>query len=135
MTRPTTASILITTSLLATGACATAWEPKPPPPESSNVAPVRHRAEILAHLRATLKDPTSVRDAHISQPFLRWMGAGNRYVVCIRFNAKNSFGGYTGPKDHMAVYVAGELSSIDSADDGECRPAVYAKFGELERLR
>jgi hypothetical protein len=75
------------------------------PVSATEVQPANPRAEIAAYLRATLKDPTSVRDPMIGEPQNTWMGVGYRYTVCVRFNAKNSYGGYTGPQNHLAVFV------------------------------
>lgn len=106
------------------------------PESEANINPsTTYRKEIQAHLRSTLRDPFSVRDAQISQPALKWMGAGNRYVVCIRFNTKNAFGGWTGPRDYMAIYVRGRLSGIDEPIMGQCREVTYERFTELEKLR
>jgi hypothetical protein len=111
--------------------CAGGYTPTPPPPASSLVAPVTYRGPIAAQFKATLRDPTSVRDARISQPFVRHMGAGERYVVCVRLNAKNGFGGYSGPVDRLAVFVGGELLSIVPTVAGECREVAMTPFSEI----
>jgi hypothetical protein len=105
------------------------------PPESANIEPKNYRAEILAGLRVALKDPGSVRDAAISQPALKWMGAGNRYVVCIRMNAKNSYGGYTGLTETIGIFLNGKLHGLEAPEIGQCRGVTYQPFPELEKLR
>ena len=49
---------------------------------------------------ARLERPASIRDARISLPYscLGWTAC-----VCVEANAKNSFGGYTGLQQNVAV--------------------------------
>lgn len=107
----------------------------PIPDSEANIEPKNYRLEILKALRSAIKDPTSVRDASISMPALKWMGVGERYVVCVRFNAKNSFGGYTGLKETMAIFLRGTLFSLDYPDMGQCRDVSYSRFPELEKMK
>jgi hypothetical protein len=100
---------------------------------SVNVFPDRYRAEILAYQRSYLNDPTGIRAAAITQPQLRKVGSVERYVVCVRFNAKAAGGTYAGVRDHIAVFLAGKLDQM-AATREECRDAAYEPFPELERL-
>ncbi len=100
---------------------------------SVNVFPDRYRAEILAYQRSYLNDPTGIRAAAITQPALRKVGSVERYVVCVRFNAKAAGGAYAGVRDHIAVFLAGKLDQM-AATREECRDAAYEPFPELERL-
>ena len=98
-----------------------------------NVFPDNYRAEILAYQRSYLNDPTGIRSAAVSQPALRKIGNIERYVVCVRFNAKAPAGGYVGVRDHMAIFLAGKLDQMGVTRE-ECKDAAYAPFPELERL-
>jgi hypothetical protein len=49
---------------------------------------------ILLHRERLFKEPGSVRNAKISDPFTCLNGSGN--CICIEANARNSYGGYTG---------------------------------------
>jgi hypothetical protein len=98
-----------------------------------NVFPENYRAEILAYQRSYLNDPTGVRSAAISQPALRKIGSVERYVACVRFNAKAPGGGYIGEREHIAVFLAGKLDQMGVTRE-ECKDAAYAPFPELERL-
>jgi hypothetical protein len=100
---------------------------------SVNVFPEKYRAEILAYQRSYLNDPTGVRSAAISQPVLRKVGSVERYVVCVRFNAKAPNGSYTGVRDHLVIFLAGKLDQMGVTRE-ECRDAAYEPFPELERL-
>ncbi len=81
-----------------------------------NALPANYRADILAYLKTYLNDPTGVRDAlHFRARAARNPGrqcggdrpthdAVERYMVCIRFNAKNSIGRYEGtPRPRSGV--------------------------------
>ena len=100
---------------------------------SVNVFPEAYRAEILAYQRSYLNDPTGIRSAAISQPALRKVGSVERYVVCVRFNAKQPSGGYAGVREHMAIFLAGKLDQMGVTRE-LCKDAAYEPFSELERL-
>jgi hypothetical protein len=100
---------------------------------SVNLAPGNYRAEIIAYQRSYLNDPTGIKSAAISQPALKNVGVGERYVVCVRFNSKNPNGAYAGVRDHMAIFLAGKLDQMGITRD-LCKDAVYEPFPELERL-
>jgi hypothetical protein len=69
-------------------------------------------------------DPHSIRDASISQPFpggttlsADLSGSGAGWVVCLKSNAKNRFGDYTGLSD--TAYVIRDGRVIDTlAENG-----------------
>jgi hypothetical protein len=98
-----------------------------------NIFPERYRAEILAYQKSFLNDPTGIGSAAISQPALRKVGSVERYVVCVRFNAKQPSGGYGGVRDHMAIFLAGKLDQMGATRE-LCKDAAYEPFPELERL-
>jgi hypothetical protein len=100
---------------------------------SVNVFPDKYRAEILAYQRSFLNDPTGIRQAAISQPELRKVGKVERYVVCVRFDAKQPSGGYSGVREHMAIFLAGKLDQMGTTRE-LCKDAAYEPFPELERL-
>jgi hypothetical protein len=101
---------------------------------AANVYPADYRAELIAYLRTYLNDPTGVREAAISEPALKPVGTGDRYVVCVRFNLKRSGGGYAGAKDHLVIYAGGKLDRYLETAGESCKDAAYAAFPELERL-
>jgi hypothetical protein len=101
---------------------------------AANVYPADYRRELIAHLRTYLNDPTGIREAAISEPALKPVGPGDRYVVCVRFDPKGSGGGYAGAKDHLVIYAGGKLDRYVEAAGENCKEAAYAPFPELERL-
>ena len=105
--------------------------------DAENVYPQGYRQDLLAFLRTYLNDPSHVRGAAVSQPQLKYIGPGDRYVACVRYNARNSDGKYLGSKDGAAIYVAGKLDRFfDMPKDVRelCKEAAYLPFPELERL-
>jgi hypothetical protein len=99
-----------------------------------NKYPDNYRAEILAYQRSFLNDPSGIRGAGITQPALKSVGSTERYVVCVRFDAKGPTGAYTGAREHLAIFLAGKLDQMGAARE-ECRGAAFEPFPELERLR
>ena len=105
--------------------------------DAENVYPQGYRQDLLAFLRTYLTDPSHVRSASVSQPQLKYIGPGDRYVACVRYNARNSDGKYVGSKDGAAIYVAGKLDRfLDTPKDVRelCKEVAFAPFPELERL-
>jgi hypothetical protein len=100
---------------------------------SVNIYPENYRAEILAYQRSYLNDPTGIRGAAVTRPALKNVGFGDRYVVCVRFNAKSPSGAYPGAREHLAIFLAGKLDQMGVTRE-QCRDAAYEPFPELERL-
>ena len=109
----------------------------------NTVYPQNYKAEILSFMRTYLNDPTQVREAHISDPIIKTADTANRYIVCLRYNAKKSGGQYAGSKDSIVTFRQGRLDRIiDSARDPRevretrevCKDVAMKPFIELERL-
>lgn len=105
--------------------------------DAQNVPPQRYKDDLIAFLRTYLNDPSHIRDAQVSPPVLETVGPGPRYVACVRYNARNSDGKYTGSKVGAAIYVSGKLDRfLDGPPTHElCKDAVYAPFPELQKLQ
>jgi hypothetical protein len=104
---------------------------------AQNVFPANYKADLLAYLRTYLNDPSHVRSASVTAPFLKSAGMGERYMVCVRYNARNTDGKYLGSKDGVAIYVSAKLDQfIDAARIVRelCKDATFAPFPELEKL-
>ena len=101
---------------------------------AANVYPADYRGELIAYLRTYLNDPTGIREAAISEPALKPVGQGDRYVVCVRFNPKRGGGGYAGVKDHLVIYAGGKLDRYLETAGESCKDVAYAAFPELEGL-
>jgi hypothetical protein len=107
--------------------------------ERASVFPANYRAELVAFMRTYLNDPTNVRDAYIAEPTMKPFGPRDQYVVCVRYNAKNTDGRYMGSKDGMALFDGGRFDHmIDQFNDkviNRCADADYKRFPELEALK
>jgi hypothetical protein len=105
---------------------------------AARVFPANYRAELLAYLRTFLNDPSDVRNAYVSEPVLTRVQGEERYVNCVRFDAKTASGRYRGTRDHLARYFGGKLEYFlelrPEANDDRCRGAAYQRFPELEQL-
>ena len=127
-------------AVLVVGGCTTEVGPSPAELkaqwDAQNVVPQNYKNDLMAFLRTYLNDPTHVRNASVSQPVLKQVGPGERYVACVRYNARVD-GKYAGVKDGVATYVSGKLDRYFSTPQDVkefCKDAVYAPFPELETL-
>jgi len=104
---------------------------------AARLYPANYKGELIAYLRTFLNDP-HVRDAYVSEPALTKIQGEERYVNCVRFDAKASSGGYRGSRDHLARYFGGKLEYFmelrPEAKDDRCRKVDYQAFPELEQL-
>lgn len=101
---------------------------------SSQPFPRNHRSEVLAFLKTYLNNPVGVRDAAMAEPAERVVGGRQRYVVCLRFSARESDGNYREPRVRGILFVDGRLDRIIENAAEPCAGAVYAAFPELEKL-
>jgi hypothetical protein len=107
--------------------------------EQINTNPENYKSDIAAAMRAYLNDPSGIRDASVSEPILKPANTSmpERYIACLRFNAKKSATVYAGTKEVAAVFLAGRFDQFIDAPKEEqplCANATYAPFPELEKL-
>jgi hypothetical protein len=130
---------LVVLLALMLGGCAGGELPSADTLRASRMFPANYKAELIAHLRNFLNDPTNVRSAFVSEPTLTRIEGEHRYFNCVRFDARSSYGRYRGSRDHLATYFGGKLEYFaelrpESRDD-RCASAAYAPFPELEQLK
>ena len=99
-----------------------------------NIYPANYKADLLAFLRAYLNDPTNIHDAVVAEPVQKSTGRGTRYVVCLKFSARDSSGNYRGIKEYTALFLAGRFDQMTEAGKDQCAQAAYQPFPELETL-
>jgi hypothetical protein len=119
------------------GGCNSEWLRARERAEQANTTPpISYRSDITAFMRTYLNDPTRIRDAAVSEPGLKDFAGASRYVVCLRYNARNSNGQYAGAKDSLVLFRDGRLDRIvDNVMAREaCKDAAYQPFPELEQL-
>ena len=89
------------------------------------------------YLRSTLFDPYSVRDSEIATPKLKGSfvltDPSEGWTVCVRANAKNRMGAYTGRRETVLL-IRGDVvvSSTEGPAPYYCGEAQYEPFPELE---
>jgi hypothetical protein len=123
----------VTVSACASGNYEVSAEVRKAEWEAKNLYPRSYRAEIVAYLRTYLNDPSGLREAAISEPVLKPMGLGQRYVSCVRYRAKAGSGDLGASRDHLVVFVQGKLDAFKEGKD-QCAAATYVPFPELETL-
>ena len=101
---------------------------------SNQPFPNNYRAELLAFLKTYLNNPVGVRDAVTAEPVQRVVGGRLRYVVCTRFSARESDGGYREPRERAMLFVDGRLDRILENAAEPCAGQAYAPFAELEKM-
>ena len=102
--------------------------------ENPNVFPADYKNQILTTMTNTLDDPTNIRSASITDPFVRSAGKEERYVVCLRFDTRNLNRNYTGIQDRIAYFYGGHINQLVEATKEQCGNAAYKPFPELEKL-
>jgi hypothetical protein len=96
--------------------------------------PTNYRPELLAFMKTYLNNPVGVKEAVMAEPVQRTVGGRLRYVVCLRYNAKDRDGSYLGLRERAVLYVDARLDRIVE-DAGEiCAGAAYAPFPGLENM-
>ncbi|WP_245334709.1 hypothetical protein [Bradyrhizobium mercantei] len=96
--------------------------------------PDRYREQIVAFMRTYLNNPVGVREAAIADPAQRTVGGRLRYVVCVRYSAKDTDGNYRPARERGVLFVDGRLDRILESAAEPCAGASYAAFPELEKM-
>lgn len=93
--------------------------------------PERYKEAIRADIRDRFFDPHSLRDVEISQPREGHIHSQQGWVVCVRANGKNRFGGYTGRKNTAFLLNNGRV--VTASDDfPACASLPHAPWPEME---
>lgn len=105
-------------------------------------APANYEAQIRARLVDDFVDPSSIRDAVISQPFpVNAVFDGvtpfprSGWAVCLKANARNRMGGYTGRQPTLYLFQGGTVAlMMNQGSEGftqvsqHCERAIYRKL-------
>ena len=134
-------ALLAVPALLAVGGCNTDTGPSQAELraqwDAQNSLPQNYKKDMLAFLRTYLNDPSHIRDGAVSPPMLKTVGPGQRYVACVRYNARDNRRKYMGDKTGAAIYVSGKLDRFIDGKKAQplCKDAAFAPFPELARLK
>lgn len=123
--------VLLGAAVVALAACTGPKEIEPEP----NVLPSNYRQEILDTMMRVLDDPTNVKDAFVTDPFLSVAPGGRdpRYIVCVKYNPRVGRQ-YAGSRERLATFFNGHLNQLVETGLEQCAKAAYKPFPELEKL-
>ena len=96
--------------------------------------PANYRSEMLSFMKTYLNNPVGVKEAMMAEPVQRTVGGRLRYAVCVRYNAKDTSGGYLGLRERAVLFVDARLDRIVEDASEVCAGAAYAAFPELEKM-
>ena len=96
--------------------------------------PTNYRPELLAFMKTYLNNPVGVKDAAMAEPVQCTVGGRLRYLVCLRYNAKDTDGSYRGVRERAILYVDARLDRIVEDVSETCAGAAYAPFPALENM-
>lgn len=116
---------------IALGGCTGSKEVEPEP----NVLPANYKQEILDTMMRVLEDPTNIKDAYVTDPFLSVSPGGRdpRYIVCIKYNPRVNRQ-YIGSQQRLATFFNGHLNQLIETGLEQCAKVQYKPFPELEKL-
>lgn len=120
--------------LLLTGLAACSGDGKKNDEPDPNLFPKEYKTQILYTLQRDLDDPTNIRDAFITEPFLTQGAREQRYAVCVRSNSRNMNREYTGIKDRIGFFYGGHLNQLIEATPEQCGKAAYKPWPELQTI-
>ncbi len=116
------------------------------PPAQASPPPANYRATVAAEVANAFFDPYSIRDAEISQPVYKtgiFDGTNlvpyQGWAVCVRANAKNRFGAYSGRNFSLflfngeAVRMTLAGSEVQGQIDNHCANVQMQPFPEIEQ--
>jgi len=118
--------------LVALAACSGSGKKNDEP--DPNLFPKNYKAELMITLQRELDDPTNIRDAFITEPFLTQGSREQRYAVCVRSNSRNLNRDYTGVKDRIGYFYGGHLNQLIEATPEQCGKAAYKPWPELQNI-
>jgi hypothetical protein len=97
--------------------------------------PANYRPELLAFLKTYLNNPVGVKEAVMAEPVQRTVSGRLRYVVCLRYNPKDTTSSnYLGVRERAVLYVDARLDRVVEDASDVCAGAAYAPFPEMEKM-
>lgn len=122
--------LTIVAAVLALTGCQTAADRF----EQQRPATSAEKASIISGAREVMRDPYSIRDAEISY-FVPDVTGKNGHI-CVKVNAKNAMGGYTGRKGWLIAIVNGQAVNAWEGHPMCSLPQMrYHPFPEAYKLR
>jgi hypothetical protein len=107
------------------------FDNKPDPPQSF---PANYRTELLAFMKTYLNNPVGVHEAAMAEPVMHEVNGKMRYIVCLRYSARESDGSYREPRERAVLFLTGRLDRMIEKGGELCAGAAMAPFPELEKM-
>jgi hypothetical protein len=107
---------------------------KEPPPLNPTLFPDKYKTEIADFLRLYLNNPTKVKDAYLGQPVLKPVAGQPQYITCVRYNARDTKGQYTGNETKLAIFLGGKMIQLMPGNPEMCANLAYQRFPEIENM-
>jgi hypothetical protein len=120
-------------ALLLAGCALT--KPAVAPAVDPNIFPSSYRADMLSFLQVWLIDPTGIREAGVIPPTLKPFDTQDRYVVCVRYDARDGDRKYLGVTEKAAIYFGAKINQFVDATPALCGGTPYQPFPELAALK
>jgi len=117
------ALIVVIGSLMA--ACGGVGEVRRGGEENVGPYPTNWKEIAASYIQNSYLDPRSVVDSEAAPPFRNNRLFFDAWTVCIRNNAKNQFGGYTGRRITELGIKHGQVVTVDDKNDMFCRNARF----------
>ena len=97
--------------------------------------PANYRPDLLAFLKTYVNNPVGVKEAFMAEPVQRTVSGRLRYVVCLRYNPRDTTSSnYLGVRERAVLYVDARLDRVVEDASEICAGAVYAPFPEMEKM-
>jgi hypothetical protein len=103
--------------------------------------PTDYEAQVRAKIVDTFFDPGSIRDAEISEPFpVNSVFDGTTpiprsgWAVCVKANAKNRMGGYTGRHPVLFLFEGGQITFTLDQGGGMTQVSHHCDRGQYRRI-
>jgi hypothetical protein len=90
-----------------------------------NAFPANYKMDVLAYVRIHPVDMLDAREAYVTTPALKQLGADSRYFVCLRADGRDW------RKEKFVVFYAGQINQFVDAASEQCAAAEYQSFPEL----
>ncbi len=128
----------IIAAMVLSGCQTTATDPAAAAESDPQKLPSDYRQQVIEAIKATFKDPYSLRDVTISGPVPWRTSLSNlpTVAVCMMANGKNTYGGYTGRQPTAFMFRNGRVITTDSPYAPDvCQGVTYGPFPEIAQLK
>lgn len=99
-------------------------------PNAVGPYPENYKDLVKAQIRTNFFDPYSMQDVWIAPPYKARMMFRDGWMVCLKANAKNRMGGYTGQQGTGYLINSGVV--VADGFQTQCPQQQYSEWKEME---